>query len=167
MDSTPVRIALDVNGERREVAAAPHRTLLDVLREDLELTGAKKVCDFGHCGACTVLVDGRAAYACLQLAIDCTGYAIETVEGLARTGDLHPVQRALIAADAFQCGYCTPGQVMTLKGLLHDKPRPTRADIVAALSGNLCRCGAYPNLIRAGHIAAALQERAAPAHDDA
>jgi aerobic-type carbon monoxide dehydrogenase small subunit (CoxS/CutS family) len=132
----------------------PRRSLLDVLREDLELTGAKKVCDMGNCGACTVLIDGRAQYACLMLAIECTDCQITTVEGLGSAGELDPVQRAFIEADAFQCGFCTPGQILSVKALLGVNPSPSDAEIERALSGNLCRCGAYRNLLRAARIAA-------------
>jgi aerobic-type carbon monoxide dehydrogenase small subunit (CoxS/CutS family) len=154
VDSGPLSVLLNVNGQSRALVLEPRRSLLDVLREDLELTGAKKVCDMGNCGACTVLVDGRAVYACLKLALECTDTAITTIEGLAANGSLDPVQEAFIAADAFQCGFCTPGQIMSLKALLAENPHPADADIERALSANLCRCGAYRNLLRAGRIAA-------------
>jgi aerobic-type carbon monoxide dehydrogenase small subunit (CoxS/CutS family) len=154
VDSGPLSVRLCVNGEEHALVLAPNRTLLDVLRDDLRLTGTKKVCDMGNCGACTVLVDGEPMYACLMLAIDWSHADIETVEGLDRNGALDPVQRAFIAADAFQCGFCTPGQIMSMKGLLQRNPSPSDEQIVAALSGNLCRCGAYVNLLRAGRIAA-------------
>lgn len=157
MDSGLVSMSLHVNGRRVDAAPAANRTLLDVLRDDLGLTGTKQVCDMGNCGACTVLVDGRAVYACLMLAIDCRGTTIETIEGLAPEGELHPIQRAFIEADAFQCGFCTPGQVMSLKGLLNRNPHPSEEEIVEAMSGNLCRCGAYRHLLRAGRIAAGLE----------
>jgi aerobic-type carbon monoxide dehydrogenase small subunit (CoxS/CutS family) len=143
-----------VNGATHTLALDPRRTLLDVLREDLQLTGAKQVCDMGNCGACTVLVDGQAVYACLVLALECADAEITTIEGLGQPGTLDPIQRAFIEADAFQCGFCTPGQVMALKGLLGHDPHPDDAALARALSGNLCRCGAYRNLMRAARIAA-------------
>jgi aerobic-type carbon monoxide dehydrogenase small subunit (CoxS/CutS family) len=154
VDSGPPSALLHINGATHSLPLEPRRSLLDVLREDLQLTGAKKVCDMGNCGACTVLVDGRAMYACLMLAIDWTDAEITTVEGLAQAGELDPVQQAFIEADAFQCGFCTPGQIMSMKALLTENPHPGDADIERALSGNLCRCGAYQNLLRAGRIAA-------------
>src|SRR6476619_6455721 len=113
-------VALHVNGGEYDLYIEPRRTLLDALRQDLELTGTKKVCDMGDCGACTVLVDGRAMYACLLLAVDCDGRAITTIEGLAEGGELDPIQEAFIKADAFQCGFCTAGQIMSLQGLLNE-----------------------------------------------
>ena len=154
MQPNSYRILLHVNGSEYEVVLEPRRTVLDALRDDLHLTGTKKVCDMGDCGACTVQVDGRAMYACLLLAIDCQGRRITTIEGLARGGKLDPVQQAFIETDAFQCGFCTPGQVMSLRALLDETPAPSDADIRRAVSGNLCRCGAYPNLLRAGRLAA-------------
>lgn len=148
------QICLSVNGREHELLVEPRRTLLDALRDDLQLTGAKKVCDMGDCGACTVLVDGRAMYACLLLAVDCRERAITTVEGLAQGSELDPVQRAFVEADAFQCGFCTPGQVMSITGLLAANPAPSDAEICRAVTGNLCRCGAYLNIRRAGRIAA-------------
>jgi aerobic-type carbon monoxide dehydrogenase small subunit (CoxS/CutS family) len=147
-------IELQVNGTTHPLSVPPRRTLLDTLRESLNLTGAKKACDMGNCGACTVLVDGRAAYACLLLAVDCQGRAITTIEGLGRDGELDPIQRAFVEADAFQCGYCTPGQIMSMKGLFNETLAPSEEQIVRAVSGNLCRCGAYRNIVRAGRIAA-------------
>jgi aerobic-type carbon monoxide dehydrogenase small subunit (CoxS/CutS family) len=132
------------------VQIEPRRTLLDALRHDLGLTGAKKACDMGNCGACTVLVDGRAVYSCLLLAVDCRGRAVTTIESL----DNDPLQRAFIEADAFQCGFCTPGQIMSLKALFNENPAPSDEEIVRAVSGNLCRCGAYRNIVRAARIAA-------------
>ena len=154
MDSGPLSALLTINGVAHSLVLEPRRSLLDVLRDDLQLTGAKKVCDMGNCGACTVVVDGRAVYACLELAIECVDAEITTIEGLAVDGELDPVQQAFIAADAFQCGFCTPGQIMSLKALLTENPHPEDAEIERALSGNLCRCGAYRNLLRAGRIAA-------------
>ena len=146
---TPLR----VNGEHVELAAEPRRTLLDALRLDLGLTGAKKGCDMGNCGACTVLVDGEAVYSCLMLAADCAGRAVTTIEGLAADGKLRRLQDAFIAADAFQCGFCTPGQLMALAALFDHVAQPSDAQIVRALSGNLCRCGAYQHIVRAALLA--------------
>jgi xanthine dehydrogenase YagT iron-sulfur-binding subunit len=156
MQTTDRGITLHVNGAEHGLVLEPRRTLLDTLRHDLHLTGTKKVCDMGDCGACTVLVDGRAMYACLLLAVDCQGRRITTIEGLARDGRLDPVQQAFIEADAFQCGFCTPGQVMSLRALLDETPAPSDEDIQRAVSGNLCRCGAYLNILRAGRMAADL-----------
>ncbi|MDE3112062.1 MAG: (2Fe-2S)-binding protein [Chloroflexota bacterium] len=139
---------------RAPLHVPPHRTLLDALRDDLGLQGAKKVCDEGTCGACTVLVDGRPVYACMTLAVTCAGRSVETVEGLARDGELHPVQEAFVAHDAFQCGFCTPGQIMSVVALLRANATPTADDVMRAVSGNLCRCGAYPNIVEAALAAA-------------
>ena len=147
-------VALNVNDTTSVVAVEPRRTLLDALRVDLGLTGTKKVCDMGDCGACTVLVDGKAMYACLMLAVDCDDRAITTIEGLAHGQQLDPVQQAFVDADAFQCGFCTPGQIMSIKGLLDATPSPSEAEIARAVSGNLCRCGAYRNIVQAGRLAA-------------
>jgi aerobic-type carbon monoxide dehydrogenase small subunit (CoxS/CutS family) len=147
-------ITLHVNDTPHALLLEPRRTLLDALRDDLQLTGTKKVCDLGDCGACTVLVEDRAVYACLLLAVDCDGRQITTIEGLSRDGQLDPLQQAFIESDAFQCGFCTPGQIMSLRALLHETPAPTDADILRAVSGNLCRCGAYLNILAAGHRAA-------------
>jgi len=146
---TPLR----VNGEHVELAAEPRRTLLDALRLELGLTGAKKGCDMGNCGACTVLLDGEAVYSCLVLAADCAGRAVITIEGLSAAGKLHPLQEAFIAADAFQCGFCTPGQLMSLAALFDRAAQPSDAQIMRALSGNLCRCGAYQHIVRAAQLA--------------
>ncbi len=157
MPTTHVPLALTVNGETRHLMVEPRRTLLDTLRHDLQLTGAKKVCDMGDCGACTVIVDGRSMYACLLLAVDCDGRDIRTIEGLASGEELDPVQQAFVDEDAFQCGYCTPGQVMSLRALLDEQPEPTDAEIMRAVTGNLCRCGAYQHIARAGKRAVRLQ----------
>jgi aerobic-type carbon monoxide dehydrogenase small subunit (CoxS/CutS family) len=132
--------------------------LLDTLRYNLQLTGAKKVCDMGNCGACTVLVDGQAMYACLLLAVDCDDRAITTIEGIADDEELAPVQRAFIEADAFQCGFCTAGQIMSLQGLLNTTPAPTDAEILRAVTGNLCRCGAYQHILAAGRLATQMSQ---------
>lgn len=149
-------VTLIVNGEAHELLVEPRRTLLDALRKDLGLTGAKKACDEGTCGACTVLLDGKPIYACMALALECEGRTIETIEGLARDGKLHPIQEAFIEEDALQCGFCTPGQIMSVKALLDENPNPTLEDVKRAVSGNLCRCGAYPKIFKAALRAAEL-----------
>ena len=157
-------VSFRLNGDERSLAVEPRRTLLDALRVDLALTGTKKVCDMGDCGACTVLLDGKAVYACLTLAVDCEGRDVTTIEGLAHGNDpsassgqgLHPVQRAFVEADAFQCGFCTPGQIMSITALLAEQQAPSEEEVRRAVSGNLCRCGAYQNIVRAGQRAAEL-----------
>ncbi|MBN1640474.1 MAG: (2Fe-2S)-binding protein [Anaerolineae bacterium] len=146
---TAVPVTLHVNGREVEVLIEPRRILLSVLREELELTGAKHGCGRGQCGACTVIIDGETAYACMTLAIDCEGRQIRTVEGLAHGEQLHPVQEAFIEHDGYQCGFCTSGQVMSAVSLLEHVPHPTEDEVRRAMSGNLCRCGAYPNIVRA------------------
>jgi aerobic-type carbon monoxide dehydrogenase small subunit (CoxS/CutS family) len=153
-------ITLRVNGSDCPILVEPRRTLLDALRHDLHLTGAKKVCDMGNCGACTVHVDGRAMYACLLLAVDCEGREIRTIEGIGRGNRLDPVQEAFIQKDAFQCGFCTPGQVMSLRALLDTHPEPTDEQILRAMTGNICRCAAYRNILAAGRLAVDLQSQA-------
>jgi aerobic-type carbon monoxide dehydrogenase small subunit (CoxS/CutS family) len=143
-----VLITLDVNGERHELDVADGRRLLDVLRDDLNLLGSKLACGEGACGACAVLLDRRPVASCLLLAAQAEGHAITTIEGLSRDG-LTPLQHAFLAEDALQCGYCTPGQVVSATALLEQTPQPTREEIRAALAGNLCRCGAYPKIERA------------------
>ena len=150
-------VTLSVNGSDHHLLTQPRRTLLDTLREDLRLTGTKKVCDMGNCGSCTVHVDGHSAYSCLTLAVECDGHDVRTIESLAQSEVLDPVQEAFIRMDAFQCGFCTPGQIMSLRALLNDNPDPTEDDVQQAVSGNLCRCGAYRNIIRAGLLAAGIQ----------
>jgi len=142
-------VSLSINGQAHAIMVEPRRTLLDTLREDLYLTGTKKVCDMGDCGACTVLVDGKTMYACLLLAIECQDRSITTVEGIEHDGQLEPIQQAFIEHDAFQCGFCTPGQIMSLHALFTDTARPSREQIQRAVSGNLCRCGAYQNIVAA------------------
>jgi len=141
-----VDVTLSVNGKSRVVPLEPRVSLLDALREHLDLTGAKKGCDQGTCGACTVWVDGRRVLACLTLAVACEGHEVTTVEGLADGDRLHPMQRAFIANDAFQCGYCTPGQLMSAVALLREGHADSDAEISEGMSGNLCRCAAYPNI---------------------
>ncbi len=150
-------VTLRVNGQEHRLLVEPRRTLLDALRHDLQLTGAKKVCDMGDCGACTVVVDGRAMYSCLLLAVDCAGREVRTIEGLGSADELDPVQEAFIRRDAFQCGFCTSGQIMSLRALLDAHPEPSDEQIERAVTGNLCRCGAYPNIVAAGRLAAELQ----------
>jgi xanthine dehydrogenase YagT iron-sulfur-binding subunit len=139
-------IILTINGEEHRLSVDARTTLLDLLRDGLRLTGVKKGCARGSCGACTILVDDRSTLSCLTLAACADGRRIETVEGLARDGELHPVQQAFIDQDAFQCGYCTPGQIMSVIGLLREGETLTDARIRDLMSGNLCRCGAYVNI---------------------
>ena len=148
-----IPINLIVNGVRRTLNLVPWTTLLDALRDHLTLTGTKKGCDHGQCGACTVLVDGRRVNSCLTLAVMKDGSEITTVEGLARDGALHPLQQAFIDHDAFQCGYCTPGQICSAAGLLAEGRAKNADEIRELMSGNLCRCGAYPNIVAAIHQA--------------
>jgi xanthine dehydrogenase YagT iron-sulfur-binding subunit len=148
-----IPINLIVNGVRRTLNLVPWTTLLDALRDHLTLTGTKKGCDHGQCGACTVLVDGRRVNSCLTLAVMKDGSEITTVEGLARDGALHPLQQAFIEHDAFQCGYCTPGQICSAAGLLAEARAKDADEIRELMSGNLCRCGAYPNIVAAIHQA--------------
>jgi aerobic-type carbon monoxide dehydrogenase small subunit (CoxS/CutS family) len=143
-----MEITLDVNGERHVVRAGGGRRLLDVLRNDLELLGTKLACGEGACGACAVLLDGRPVNACLLLAAAAEGHAIVTIEGLSR-GGASALQDAFVAEDALQCGYCTPGQIVSATALLERTPQPTHAQIRDAMAGNLCRCGAYPKIERA------------------
>jgi xanthine dehydrogenase YagT iron-sulfur-binding subunit len=149
--STPgkMSISLRVNGVNRKLSVAPWTTLLDALRLHLDLTGTKKGCDHGQCGACTVLVDGRRVNSCLTLAVMKDGAEITTIEGLARGSALHPLQQAFIEHDAFQCGYCTPGQICSGVGLISEGRAHTADEIRELMSGNICRCGAYPNIVAA------------------
>ena len=144
-----VPITLTVNGERRALRVAPWVTLVDLLREQLDLMGTKKGCDHGQCGACTVLIDGERINSCLILAVARDGAEVRTVEGLAEGDTLHPLQEAFIERDAFQCGYCTPGQLCSAAGLLREGRARTRDEIREHMSGNLCRCGAYSNIVDA------------------
>ena len=138
-----------VNGTQHSLAVDPRSTLLDVLREHLDLTGSKKGCDQGQCGACTVLTNGRRVLACLTLAVMMDGASVTTIEGLAKDGTLHPLQQAFIDHDAFQCGYCTPGQICSAAGLISEGMAKTPEQIRELMSGNICRCGAYTNIIAA------------------
>ncbi|MGO8951187.1 MAG: (2Fe-2S)-binding protein [Ktedonobacterales bacterium] len=147
-------LRLDVNGEVCQVAASPSHTLLEVLREELDLTGTKHGCELGHCGACTVLLDGDPVLSCLLLAVEAQDQAITTIEGLARGNTLHPLQWAFAERGAAQCGYCTPGFLLVGAALLARNTQPTRDDIKAALSGNLCRCTGYTKIIDAVELAA-------------
>lgn len=142
-------IELRVNGEAHELLVEPHRTLLEVLREGIGLTGTKEACDTGECGACTVLLDGVPVNSCLVLALDARGKEITTIEGLAVNGVLHPLQKAFIEHGATQCGFCTPGMILTAKALLDEKPRPTEVEVRQAISGNLCRCTGYVKIVEA------------------
>jgi len=147
-------ITLRVNGEEVEVSFAPYKTLLEVLREELDLTGTKHGCELGECGACAVLVDGQPLLSCLKLALECDGCSVETVEGLADGPELHPLQAAFADHGGSQCGYCTPGVLMTAKGLLDAEPHPSRERIKEALSGNLCRCTGYQQIVDSVEAAA-------------
>ncbi len=149
-----VRVSLTVNGEQREVLVAAHKTLLEVLREDLGLTGTKHGCELGECGTCTVLVDGVPILSCLALPVELEGRAITTVEGMARGGQLHPLQQAFAELGAAQCGYCTPGILLTAQALLERGAPPTRQEIREALAGNLCRCTGYTKILDAVELAA-------------
>jgi xanthine dehydrogenase YagT iron-sulfur-binding subunit len=144
-----ITVTLVVNGAERQLQLAPWTSLLDALREHLHLTGTKKGCDHGQCGACTVLVDGRRINSCLTLAVMQDGRDITTIEGLARNGALHPLQQAFIDHDAFQCGYCTPGQIVSAVALMREGKAHTADEIRELMSGNLCRCGAYSNIVAA------------------
>jgi len=139
----PVPITLKINGQPHDLQAEPRLTLLDALRDRLDLTGAKKICDRGTCGACTVILDGRPVYSCTVLAIEAQGHDILTIEGLAPDGQLHPVSQAFVDNDAQQCGFCTPGFVMACKAYLDGEKNPTYEGVQKALGGNLCRCGTY------------------------
>jgi len=147
-------VSLTVNGRPTEIAVAPNRTLLEMLREDLRLTGTKQGCREGDCGACVVLLDGLPVNSCLVLALEAEGRSVETIEGVATDDGLHPVQQAFIEAGAVQCGYCTPGMVLVGKSLLMREPSPTAADVRAAIAGNLCRCTGYHKIVEGVLLAA-------------
>src|SRR6266704_2347697 len=155
MSDAKAKIALELNGEPVEVAFAPHKTLLEVLREDAGLTGTKHGCELGECGACAVLLDGQPVLSCLVLGLACAGRTVTTVEGLAADGRLHPVQDAFADLGAAQCGYCTPGFLLAAKELVEKNSQPTRNEIKEALSGNLCRCTGYIKIYEAVELAAA------------
>lgn len=146
-ETTPVN--LTVNGVKKQLAIEPRSTLLDVLREQLDLTGTKKGCDYGQCGACTVHVNGQRVLSCLSLAVMQEGKQVTTIEGLAKGDELHPMQQAFIKHDGFQCGYCTPGQIMSGIACINEGHAESKEDIKEFMSGNICRCGAYPNIIKA------------------
>jgi aerobic-type carbon monoxide dehydrogenase small subunit (CoxS/CutS family) len=157
-----VRGTFVVNGESADILYAPYKTLLEVLREDLNLTGTKHGCELGECGACAVLVDGEPLLSCLVLAVECEGRHVETVEGMASGAELHPLQAAFADLGAAQCGYCTPGFLLTAKALLEKEPSPSRERIKEALSGNLCRCTGYQQIFEAVEEAArVLREKGA------
>ena len=141
-----VPTTLTINGQTRSLAVEPWTTLLDLLREREHLTGTKKGCDHGQCGSCTVLIDGKRMNSCLILAVARDGASVTTIEGLANGNALHPLQQAFMDHDAFQCGYCTPGQICSAQGLINEGRARTRDDVRELMSGNLCRCGAYPNI---------------------
>jgi carbon-monoxide dehydrogenase small subunit len=142
-------IKLHVNGEEFEVLTEVHKTLLEVLREDLGLTGTKRGCDLGACGACTVLIEGKPFLSCLTLAVDVQGKKIVTIEGLAQDGELHPLQKAFVEKGAIQCGFCTPGMILTAKAFLDGNPHPLEGEVKRAISGNLCRCTGYVKIVEA------------------
>ncbi len=152
-----VPVALTINGQRHRLLVEPRWSLLHVLRHELELTGSKEGCDRGECGACTVLLDDVPRYACMTLALEAEGAEITTIEGLMDGEELGHVQQAFKEKDAFQCGYCTPGQMMAVEGLLRANPKPDLEDIRLGVSGNLCRCGAYPNIFKAARRASELK----------
>jgi carbon-monoxide dehydrogenase small subunit len=149
-----VVLHMDVNGERRELLVPVHKTLLEVLREDMQLTGTKHGCELGECGTCTVLVDGKPHLSCLVLPIQVQGRSIMTIEGMAEGSQLHPLQTAFVELGAAQCGYCSPGILLSARSLLAENPRPTREEIREALAGNLCRCTGYVKILEAVELAA-------------
>jgi aerobic-type carbon monoxide dehydrogenase small subunit (CoxS/CutS family) len=166
-DTKKVLATFAVNGEPHEVAFAPHKTLLEVLREEMNLTGTKHGCELGECGTCTVQVDGTPILSCLYLAVDAVGHEVRTVEGLAQGHELTQLQHCMADLGAAQCGYCTPGVLMTAEALLRDNPRPSRCDIKEALAGNLCRCTGYLKIFEAVELAAARMrgEKAEPSKE--
>jgi carbon-monoxide dehydrogenase small subunit len=154
-DRAKAHVGFTLNGEPVEVAFAPHKTLLEVLREDLALTGTKHGCELGECGTCAVLVDGLPVLSCLYLGLECEGRRVDTIEGMATAAGLHPLQKAFADLGAAQCGYCTPGFLLTAKALLDRNPRPSLDEIKEALAGNLCRCTGYVKIFEAVELAAA------------
>ena len=159
-NESKIKIALSVNGEAAEVAFAPHKTLLEVLREDLGLTGTKHGCELGECGTCTVLLDETPVLSCLVLGLACDGKRVRTVEGMAQGGKLHPLQETFADLGAAQCGYCTPAFLLTAEALLAANPKPSRDEIKEALAGNLCRCTGYLKIYEAIELAAERMQRA-------
>ena len=149
MTNTKKRLTITVNGRPHALEIEPNRTLLEFLRDDLGLTGTKEACDTGGCGACTVLLDGRPVYSCLLLALDCQGRQVLTIEGLADGDQLHPLQQAFVDHGAIQCGFCTPGMVLTAHALLEEHLAPTEAEIREAIAGNVCRCTGYAKIVEA------------------
>lgn len=143
------QLLIKVNGRLHSLTVDPNRTLLEVLREDLGLTGAKEACGLGGCGTCTVLINGRPVYSCQVLALDCQRKDILTIEGLAEDGRLHPLQEAFIKYGAVQCGFCTPGMILAAKALLDENPKPTEEDVRKAIAGNICRCTGYTKIVEA------------------
>ncbi|MCF6122123.1 (2Fe-2S)-binding protein [Mesorhizobium sp. M7A.F.Ca.CA.001.07.2.1] len=154
MTKTTIPVHLDINGRHHDLQLEPRVTLLDALRDRLGLTGTKKGCDHGQCGACTVHVDGERVLACLTLAAQAEGRTVTTIEGLAREGEMHPVQAAFLEQDAFQCGYCTPGQIMSAVACIREGHAGSDDEIREYMAGNLCRCGAYPHIVAAVRQAA-------------
>jgi aerobic-type carbon monoxide dehydrogenase small subunit (CoxS/CutS family) len=153
-----IHIKAKVNGERVELAIPSNYTLAELLREEMNLTGTKLGCNRAECGVCTVLLDGTPVFSCTVLAAEANGREVETVEGLARHGALHPLQRAFVKDDALQCGFCTPGILMSLKALFDEKPNASLAEVKEAIAGNYCRCGAYPNIFKAAMEVAAMSK---------
>jgi carbon-monoxide dehydrogenase small subunit len=151
-------MSFGLNGAEQTVTTAPARRLLDVLRDDLQLTGTKISCEIGRCGACMVLIDGKPTNACLAMMYQVEGKDVTTIEGVARTDGMHPVQQAFLEEGGYQCGYCTPGMVLSVKALLEDNPHPTDEDVEEALSGNLCRCTGYGGILRSVRRAVELME---------
>ena len=158
-DATHV-VTLEINGQSRTLAVAAREVLADTLRDSLGLTGTKIGCRMANCGACTVHLDGQAVYSCMVTTIECQGGKVRTIEDISRRGELSAVQRAFVECDALQCGYCTPGQIMSLEALLDENPRPDREAVVEAMAGNLCRCGAYQHILEAADRAVELRRDA-------
>ena len=142
-------ITLKINNQQHELAVKPNLTLLDLLRYELGLTGTKKGCDLGECGSCTVIMDGKAVNSCLMLAVQADGHEIVTIEGVSQDGELHPLQKAFVEKGAIQCGFCSPGMILSAKSLLDQNPKPSEAEIRTAISGNLCRCTGYQKIVEA------------------
>jgi carbon-monoxide dehydrogenase small subunit len=154
MKSNTIPICFTINGEKKQLDIAPGMTAFELIRDRLELKGTKEGCGIGECGACTIVVDGRAVNACLMFAAQLDGREILTVEGLDRNGELHPIQEAFAEKNAVQCGFCTPGLMMSARGLLSERPHPSRSEIIKAISGNLCRCTGYQSIVEAIEVAA-------------